>query len=76
MHKNINSLNLFGFSHNFNGGTIEFTNKWTSSWGDLFIKSRMDKLCSEIYKKRLFSISDLLLYEDIRKMVLLQSKKI
>ncbi|HAR4953648.1 TPA: fructosamine kinase family protein [Staphylococcus aureus] len=70
MHKNINSLNLFGFSHNFNGGTIEFTNKWTSSWGDLFIKSRMDKLCSEIYKKRLFSISDLLLYEDIRKIML------
>lgn len=38
--------------------------------GDLFIKSRMDKLCSEIYKKRLFSISDLLLYEDIRKIML------
>ncbi|HHA0702350.1 TPA: fructosamine kinase family protein, partial [Staphylococcus aureus] len=70
MHQNHHFLNLFGFSHDFKGGVIEFSNNWTSSWKHLFVKNRLDKLCSEIYKYRLFSYSDVLLYEDVRRVIL------
>jgi len=70
MHKYHSENKQFGFNYPYEGGEISFSNEWTSSWSELFVKRRLDGLRDAIVNNNLWNPDQENTYEKVRSKIL------
>ncbi len=69
MHQVESENGLVGFYEPYMSTDIKFTNEWTSSWNELFIDQRLDKLKDAIIAKKYWKPPTIKKYEEVRDII-------
>jgi len=72
LHHHHNPNGSFGFDTDYKGTAIEFDNSWTTSWSELFVDRRLDKLRDEIVRQHLWSSTELAEFNHVRQIIINQ----
>lgn len=72
LHRHESQNGKFGFDYPYSGSSISFNNDWTDSWIALFVHRRLDVLASKLQKNRLWTKSEIELYEKAREIIVFE----
>lgn len=69
LHQVVSPNGKFGYQFPYAGTSISFSNTWTDSWSDLFLKQRLDRLAQHLQRKGFWQPPQIQLYRQVRQVI-------
>lgn len=75
LHRYQSDKGKFGFTHDYQGSDVRFSNQWTDSWIELFVERRLDHLKERLVQQNKWTSQQTEKYKKVRRIIISSLEK-